>query len=70
MGRKPKTNSPFADTPAKVGKDYALNANLREPLLAGVTAPERSGDVLVYVPVVDRITKRRKEDKPHRRRPH
>ena len=55
---------------AKVGEDYALQVNLREPLLTDVSAPERIGDVLVYVRVVDRITKRRQEDKANRSRPH
>lgn len=54
----------------KVGEDYGLKVNLREPLPAGVSAPERIGDVLVYVGVVGRITKRRWEDKAHRRRKH
>ena len=55
---------------AQVGEDYALKVNLREPLLTDVSAPERIGDVLVYVRVVDRITKRRQEDKANRSRPH
>ena len=42
----------------KVGEDYALKVNLREPLPAGVSAPERIGDVPVSVEVVGRITKR------------
>ena len=42
----------------KVGEDYALKVNLREPLPAGVSAPERIGDVRVRVEVVGRITKR------------
>ena len=42
----------------KVGKDYALKVNLREPLPAGVSAPERIDDVPVRVEVVGRITKR------------
>lgn len=42
----------------KVGADYALKVNLREPLPAGVSVPERIGDVLVRVEVVGRITKR------------
>jgi hypothetical protein len=42
----------------KVGEDYALKVNLREPLPAGVSAPERIGDVLVRVEVVGIITKR------------
>jgi hypothetical protein len=42
----------------KVGEDYALKVNLREPLPAGVSAPERIGDVPVRVEVVGRITKR------------
>jgi hypothetical protein len=41
-----------------VGEDYALKVNLREPLPAGVSAPERIGDVPVRVEVVGRITKR------------
>ena len=43
----------------KVGEDYALKVNLREPLPPGVSAPERVGDVPVKVEVVGRITKRR-----------
>ena len=43
----------------KVGDDYALKVNLREPLPAGVSAPERIGEVPVCVEVVGRITKRR-----------
>jgi hypothetical protein len=42
----------------KVGEDYALKVNLRAPLPAGVTAPERIGDVPVRVEVVGPITKR------------
>jgi len=42
----------------KVGEDYALKVNLREPLPAGMSAPERIGDVPVLVEVVGRITKR------------
>jgi hypothetical protein len=42
----------------KVGKDYALKVNLREPLPAGVSAPERIGDVPVKVEVVGRISRR------------
>lgn len=42
----------------KVGEDYALKVNLRAPLPAGVTAPERIGDVPVRVEVVGTITKR------------
>ena len=43
----------------KVGKDYALKVNLREPLPAGVSAPDRVDDVPVKIEVVGRITKRR-----------
>lgn len=42
----------------KVGEDYVLKVNLREPLPPGVWAPERIGDVPVRVEVVGRITKR------------
>jgi hypothetical protein len=42
----------------KIGEDYALKVNLREPLPPGVSAPERIGDVPVRVEVVGRITKR------------
>ena len=42
----------------KVGEDYALKVNLREPLPRGVSAPARIGDVPVRVEVVGRITKR------------
>jgi hypothetical protein len=43
----------------KVGEDYALKVNLREPLPAGVSAPDRIDDVPVRVEVVGKITKRR-----------
>jgi hypothetical protein len=43
----------------KLGKDYAVKVNLREPLPPGVSAPERIGDVPVRVEVVGRIAKRR-----------
>lgn len=43
----------------KVGEDYAVKLNLREPLPPGVSAPERIGRVPVRVEVVGRITKRR-----------
>jgi len=42
----------------KMGEDYALKVNLRAPLQAGVSVPERIGDVPVCVEVVGRITKR------------
>jgi hypothetical protein len=42
----------------KVGEDYALKVNLRAPLPAGVSAPERIGGVPVKVEVVGRITRR------------
>jgi hypothetical protein len=42
----------------KVGEDYALKVNLRAPLPAGVSAPERIGDVPVKVEVVGRIARR------------
>jgi hypothetical protein len=42
----------------KVGEDYALKVNLREPLPVGVSAPERIGDVQVCVEMVGKITKR------------
>lgn len=42
----------------KVREDYALKVNLREPLPAGVSVPERIGDVPVCVEVVGKITKR------------
>jgi len=42
----------------KVGEDYALKVNLREPLPAGVSAPERIGDVPVKLEVVGRISRR------------
>jgi hypothetical protein len=42
----------------RVGEDYALKVNLREPLPAGVSVPKRIGDVPVRVEVVGRITKR------------
>jgi len=42
----------------KVGEDYALKVNLRAPLPAGMSAPERIGDVPVKVEVVGRIARR------------
>ena len=42
----------------KVGDDYAVKVNLSQPLPAGVSAPERIGDVPVCVEVVGKITKR------------
>ena len=42
----------------KVGEDYALKVNLREPLPSGVSAPERIGDVPVKLEVVGRISRR------------
>ena len=42
----------------KVGEDYALKVNLRAPLPAGVTVPDRIDDVPVRVEVVGRITRR------------
>ena len=42
----------------KIGEEYALKVNLRASLPAGVSAPERIGDVQVCVEVVGRITKR------------
>ena len=42
----------------KVGEDYALKVNLRAPLPAGMSVPERIGDVPVKVEVVGRITRR------------
>jgi len=42
----------------KIGEDYALKVNLREPLPEDVSAPERIGNVLVRVEVVGRIVKR------------
>ncbi|HKC08180.1 MAG TPA: hypothetical protein VKJ67_15015 [Methylomirabilota bacterium] len=42
----------------KVGEDYALKVNLRAPLPAGMSAPERIGDVPVKLEVVGRITRR------------
>ena len=43
----------------KVGDDYAVKVNLRAPLPAGVSAPERIGDVPVCIEVVGTIRKRR-----------
>lgn len=42
----------------KVGEDYALKVNLRAPLPAGMSAPERIGDVPVKLEVVGRISRR------------
>ena len=42
----------------KIGDDYALKVNLGAPLPAGVSAPERIGDVPVCVEVVGTIRKR------------
>lgn len=44
----------------KVGEDYALKVNLRAPLPAGASVPDRVGEVPVRVEVVGRITKRRR----------
>lgn len=41
-----------------IGEDYALKVNLGVALPAGVSVPERIGDVPVCVAVVGRITKR------------
>ena len=43
----------------KIGVDYAVKVNLSASLPAGVSAPERIGDVPLCVEVVGRITKRR-----------
>ena len=42
----------------KRGEDFVLKVNLRAPLPAGMSAPERICDVPVCVEVVGRITKR------------
>ena len=42
----------------KVGEDYALKVNLRAPLPAGMSVPERIGDVPVKLEVVGRISRR------------
>jgi hypothetical protein len=42
----------------KIGEDYALKVNLREPLPAHVSAPTRIGNVRVRVEIVGRIVKR------------
>jgi len=42
----------------KISEDYVLKVNLRAPLPAGVSAPERIGEVPVCVEVVGKITKR------------
>lgn len=42
----------------KRGDDFALKVNLSAPLPAGVSVPERIGEVPVRVEVVGRITKR------------
>ena len=42
----------------KIGDDYVLKVNLCAQLPKGVSAPERIGQVRVYVEVVGRITKR------------
>jgi len=42
----------------KVGDDFALKVNLREPLPKGVSAPERIGDVPVCFEVVGTIRRR------------
>ena len=42
----------------KVGEDYAVKVNLREPLPPGASVPERIGDVPVRVEIVGRIAKR------------
>jgi hypothetical protein len=42
----------------RIGDDFALKVNLRQPLPAGVSVPERIADVPVCVEVVGTITKR------------
>ncbi len=47
---------------SKVGDDYVIKVNLREPLPAGVVAPARIADVAVHCEVMGRVVKRRRAD--------
>jgi hypothetical protein len=43
----------------KIGEDYAVKINLHAPPPAGVSVPERIGDVPVRVEIVGEISKRK-----------
>jgi hypothetical protein len=47
---------------SKIGDDYVLKVNLREPLPAGVVAPAQIAGVAVHCEVIGRVTKRRRGD--------
>ena len=49
---------------SKIGDDYVLKVNLREPLPAGISAPQQIGDVVVQLEVVGRTVKRRRTEDP------
>ena len=49
---------------SKIGDDYVLKVNLREPLPPGISAPQRIGDVVVQLEVVGRTVKRRRTEDP------
>ncbi len=43
---------------SKVGDDYVLKVNLREPLPAGTVAPTQVDTVAVHCEVIGRVTRR------------
>ncbi len=43
---------------SKVGDDYVLKVNLREPLPAGIVAPTQIAGVAVLCEVIGRVTRR------------
>ncbi len=47
---------------AKIGDDFVIKVNLREPLPAGVVAPARIAEVAVHFEVIGRVAKRRRAD--------
>ncbi len=51
---------------SKIGDDYVLKVNLREPLPSGISAPKQIGDVVVQLEVVGRTVKRRRSEDPTR----
>jgi hypothetical protein len=48
---------------SKVGADYVLKVNLREPLPVGIVAPTRIAAVAVHCEVIGTVTKRRRGEK-------
>jgi hypothetical protein len=47
---------------SKIGDDYVLKVNLREPLPSGIVAPTQIADVAVHCEVIGPVTKRRRAD--------